>query len=107
MQKKCWPPCSQDPGTVARRSSGGSQYFEEELGINCGVCSRWMKGYVGGGWRLEGGTKLIGRRVQVGGGDTWPEMVVGGRADWSRGATLEEIQIQNQEDDGVGGGAKA
>ena len=34
----------------------------------------------------EGGSKLIGRRLQVG-GDTWPPAGDGGggRADWSRG----------------------
>ena len=82
--------------------TGDSLYFEEEPRINCGVCSMWMKGYVGGGWRLEGGFKLIGRRVQVGGGDTWPEMVVGGGQTGAEpvppGATLEQIQIQKQED---------
>ena len=55
----------------------------------------------------EGGSKLIGRRLQVG-GDTWPPAGDGGggRADWSRGgashlkhpeATLE-ILIQKQEE---------
>ena len=66
--------------------------------VDEGVCGR----------SREGGSKLIGRRIQVG-GDTWPPAGDGGgggqtgaevgRATWTPGpgATLEEIQNQKQD----------
>ena len=59
-------------------------------------------------WEEVGGRDQINREEGPGG---WRRYMAGdgggGRADWSRGATLEKIQIQNQEEDGGGGSAKA